>query len=849
MATDFGRVRALFEAALDEPAAARSEFLRRSCGGDEALRGEVEQLLVLDASSSPTARVLDTGADGLLHTCDPLLEVSVGGFRLRSVLGSGGMGTVYLADQLEPPRQVALKVLSLGLGGPEAVARFRFEAELLGRLRHAGIAQIHAAGVQRSGALDLPWFALELVVGARDLVAHAAEHALDLRGRLRLLLQLCDAVGHGHRHGVVHRDLKPQNVLVDAEGRVKVIDFGIARSTHGGPGPATALGHLVGTLAYMSPEQLVGGPVDHRSDIWALGVVAFELIAGRRPFAADGAPPWQVAERLRSTPPLRLTAAVPDAPPDLEAVLAKALRGEPGDRYESVAAFAADLGAVLDSRPVAARPPSLGHRLRLLARRRRGLVLALAALAATIATAVAVLAIQNAALRRQTRQAERVARFAREFLFEADPVRERGIDYTVREALDVAARELDGERFPEPVVEAELRLLVGEAYRSLSAPAAALPQLDRAAGLFRATLGDGAARALQAEISRAGVRCDLGDHAGAEAALADVVRRATAALPADDPVLLQALHEQAFVWRAAGRLQDAERRYRDLAAARERTLGPSASGTVATLHNLGTLLLAMQRPDEAHAVLRDCLDRATAGGEGRLSTWQIADNLAEALRDLGRLDEAIAAHRTAMADCARLLGPDHALTLGCGYHLLKALHRRGDRAEFAALAGELLPRCERTFGPEHRRTMDMLTAVAIARQQAGDATGACADFGRAFATQRRQLGAAHPDTFTAGHNLAAAQLAAGAFADALATGTALVEVLPDATDLLPGVAGCSQLLFAEALAGLGDERADAAAGLALERLQTELPAGHPLRQRAEQLVGRLAAARGGGAGR
>jgi tetratricopeptide (TPR) repeat protein len=851
MAADFATVRAIFEAALELPRPARDAFVAERCGDDPALRAEVEQLLAADASETAFAQVLDGSAIGLAGLGDPLPGLTIANFRLGHVLGSGGMGTVYAAEQLEPRRQVALKVMSLGFASPAAVARFRFEAELLARLSHPHIAAIHAAGVHRLGQVELPWFALELVVGATDVQSHATARRLDTRARIGLLLDIAAAVHHGHLHGVVHRDLKPQNVLVGADGIVKVIDFGIARSTEVAaadtPTPHTERGHVLGTIAYMSPEQLAGEVVDHRTDVFALGALAFELLGGQRAFALEGLPAWRAAEVVATTAPRALGSVLPGCPRDLEVVVQKALRKDPAARYESAAAFAADLRAVLEARPVSARPTSALHHVRLFARRRRGLVLALLGIAATIAVAVATLLVQNQTLQRRERAAQRIARFCRDVLAEADATRDRGSDYTVREALDVAAAAMEHEAFPEPGLEAELRLLLGQAYRSLSLPAVAEPQLRRAQELYAAATDAAPDGGLTTGVELATVQRDQGQTVAAERLLRELATQAVLELPADDPWCWRLEHELALTARAAGRLAEAEAGYRRVLAARERLLGPHAAPTLATQHSLGTVLLAMDRDPEAHAVLHDCLARHRAAGANRVATWQVADSLGEACRELGQLEAAAATHRQAMDGYRELLGPDHALTLGCAFHLLKALHRLGDRDGMRALAQDLLPRCERTFGPEHPKTMDVLAAAALARFQAGDRQGAIADFERAFAVQQRQRGEHHPDALLAGQNLAQMQLQAGAAAAALMTTTQLVARLPAASDLPPLGAAFTRLLHARALAATGDPAgATTAATAARAALPKELGADHPLRGQIEQVLRDAAATRTGG---
>jgi serine/threonine protein kinase len=886
----FARVRELFERALDVEPVARAAFLDAQCGADRALRRQVEQLLHADTDASTAGAVLDASAAELVGVAPQadgtaLPGERIGGFRIEGVLGGGGMGTVYRARQDVPARDVALKVLSLGLLGDVAVRRFRWEAEVLARLRHPGIAQVYAVGVHQSGALELPWFAMELVDGALDLTAYATGRGLDLRARVELLLQVCDAVHHGHLLGVVHRDLKPQNVLVDRDGRVKVIDFGIARSADGDTPVHTERGHVVGTVAYMSPEHLAGDDVDLRTDVWSLGVIAFELVAGERPFAATSRSALAAARAIQDGDAPSLRRLVPAVGVDLDLVVGKALRADRAARYPSVAAFADDLRAWLAARPVSARAPTTLYQLRLFARRRRGLVAALAAIAVIVVVSLVALTLQNlelgrrgrllgeqnlelgrreerlthqnaelgrreemlarqnVELGRRERLAARVAKFARDFLAESDAMKARGVDYTVREALDVAARGFDAEAFPDAATEAELRVLVGETYRDLSLPDVAEPHLRRAIARAREAAGANDASTVRAEIALALTLREQDRIAEATELLDDAVARGAVTATAEDPLALSLRNTRALLWRDAGRLGDAEREYRAVAAARERVLGPDDDATLSTLQSLGTLLLALQRPDEARDVLATCLQRAERAGATKTSTWQIADNLAEAWRMLGEYDRAAAAHRQAIAGYTALLGPDHALTLGCGYHLLKLHRERGDYPALRDLAADMVPRCERTFGPEHRRTMHVLAAHAIGLMNCGDAPAACRLLERAYAVQARDLGVAHVDTFVAGHNLVSGRLANGDGGGALAVAAELAARLADAKELPPVAAATTHVVHARALLAAGraaDARTavDAARALAPAELRPE----HPLRKAIEELAGQVAAA-------
>ena len=398
------RAHRLLTHALQRPAGARTAYIRDACQHDPDLADQATRLMRAAAAGAqeqsgdaPTLdfpdRPRDAPADEARDGEDESRQA--GNYCLLRVIGTGATAVVYEATQSRPRRRVAVKVMRRGLANTQAAARFHLESELLARLDHPGIAKIHEAGLwERDDGVATPFYAMELVAGAKPITAHADDAKLDLRGRVALLLGVCDAVQHGHSLGIIHRDLKPANVLVDAAGRAKVIDFGIARS--GGPhGPnltAEATPEAVlGTLHYMSPEQCVPGSVaSTRCDVHALGVILFELLCGRLPRELSELPLPEALRRVRECEPARPRAANPALPADLEAVVLMALACEPAERYQSAAALAADLRRWLADEAVEARPPTWLATARRFARRHKAVATSAAAIATVAALALAV---------------------------------------------------------------------------------------------------------------------------------------------------------------------------------------------------------------------------------------------------------------------------------------------------------------------------------------------------------------------------------------------------------------------------------------------------------------------------
>ena len=366
------QVQRILDDVLEKAPAERAAFVADACGGDAELRSEVESLLAQDQQVSPDFMRPPEPPPEVRQTAspsgpDPLLGERIGGFRIKSVIASGGMGTVYLAEQEQPRRDVAVKVLRVGIASGSALRRFEFESEVLARLRHPNIAQVHEAGTHHEEGMaadkGVPYFVMEYIPEARTIIEYADQERLDTRQRLKLFTTACEAVHHGHQKGIIHRDLKPANILVDSVGQVKIIDFGVARSTDSDVALTTMrtdVGQLIGTLQYMSPEQCDADPheLDTRSDVYSLAVVLYELLAGQPPYDATRSTIYQATRIIKEQAPRKLSDLNRRLRGDVETIVLKALEKDRDRRYQSAADMAQDIRRFFNREPIEAKPPS-----------------------------------------------------------------------------------------------------------------------------------------------------------------------------------------------------------------------------------------------------------------------------------------------------------------------------------------------------------------------------------------------------------------------------------------------------------------------------------------------------------
>jgi tetratricopeptide (TPR) repeat protein len=709
----------------------------------------------------------------------PAMPKRIGHYRLKRFIGSGGMAVVYLAVQEHPRRTVALKLMKAGVTSRSALRRFEYESQILARLRHPNIAQVYEAGTHDDGTGGVPYFAMEYIAGARPITEYASAKRLSARQRLELFTKVCDAVHHGHQKGIIHRDLKPGNILVDSSGEPKIIDFGVARATDSDMVVTTLqtdIGQLIGTVQYMSPEQCEADPadLDTRSDVYALGVVLYELLCGQLPYDVTHVAIHEAARLIREQSPMRPSTINRTLRGDMETITLKAMEKERERRYQSAGDLARDIQRYLNNELIEARPPSVFYQLRVLARRHRaafGAVMTVFAvlLAATVLSLIfavqatnarqeallaeqqavlaydaarrerdsataeaerrrlaeeeAVAAAQDAETARaaeaeQRLRAEREAATANEIntfltdMFGAanpwtdEPLAEVARDVKVVDVLDAASQEIESRFEDQPLVEASVRITLGNTYRSLGRYEPAEPHLEKALQLRQANLGEEDADTLDAMNSLAELYQDQGRYEEVEPLLVRTLEIRRRTLGEEHVDTLGSMNSLAMLYWSQGRFDEVEPLFVGTLEIRRRTLGEEDADTLASMNNLAMLYENQGRADEAESLFLETLRiKKRVLTEEHPDTLATMNNLALFYSSHGRQEEAEPLYLDTLRIIRRVLGDDHPHTIRA-MNNLALLYRSQERYEEAEpLFEEALRRSRQVLGERHESTL------------------------------------------------------------------------------------------------------------------------------------------------
>ena len=733
----FRRLKVLFAEALERPASAREAFVEESCGDDAELASELRQLL--EAHANDVGFLEDIVAGGARDVAPPeggTLRGRFGVYEILEEIGSGGMGTVFLARRAdsEYEAKVAVKIVRPGLFSTETLRRFRAERQALARLAHPGIARLLDGGTTAEG---VPYLVMEFVEG-RPIEAYAEQEGLDRAARIELFRSVCAAVQFAHANLIVHRDLKPANVLVTPAGEPKLLDFGIAKFLGEEDPGLTRAGERVLTPDYASPEQIRGDPITTATDVYSLGVVLYRLLTGRAPYTFPSGRSSEIERIVCEREP-----EPPGLAEDLDRILGKALAKEPRRRYPSVVELSEDLRRYLGNEPVAARPDTLVYRASKFVRRHRAGVAATAAVVLALAAGLGVALSSAAAARREARKAEQINAFVQEVLGAANPWRD-GSQITVAEVLDRASNRIGADLAGQPEVEAGVRRTVGETYSGLGLYDKAEPQLRRSIELLRRTSGPESDEVADALLALSAVLVSRGDSKPAEGPAREALAIREKRHGANDVSVGQALTALGGVLQAAGELDAAEEVERRAIEILRKSPGADASlaealnNLAVTLGTKGDLVAAEPLQREALAVIR----RAHPGAHPDVASAMSA--LATTVWD-GKRDaaEADSLYQETLAMRRQVLGADHPDVSWTLYNYAYMLMEKGELERAEGLAREALANRGRTLPDEHPMVAASLQLVGRCRLGQGDPGSAEPFLRESLELRRRTLPPGH----------------------------------------------------------------------------------------------------------
>lgn len=743
-----------------------------------------------DQATEPCAMVTSVNVDALAaaprhpsikpvsHESDPDSSAEsafkhpeqIGHFRILRLLGEGGMGAVYLAEQSEPVRrQVALKLVHASLRSPMALARFTAERQAMARLSHPNVAQLYEAGTTRDG---FPYFAMEYMPG-KAFADYCNLKRLGIRERVAMFVQICQGVQHAHQKGLIHRDLKPSNLLVAEIGGQaipKVIDFGIAKAVDQPLGEEEELtgAGAIGTPSYMSPEAFAANAdLDTRTDVYSLGIVLYELLAGVRPHDVSGAALVKLNATGQRPESKRLTARISgleqtrvraiaderrlstnelaeNLRADLDWIVTKAIADDREQRYASVADLAADLERFLANEPVLARPPSFRYRAGKFVRRHRLAVIAASTVLLALILGIVGTSVGMIKAAREAEAARQVSTFLTRVFEVSDPGDARGNSVTARELLDQAASRIRVELKDQPVVQARLMRTMGGVYQNLGLYAQAAPLEEAALEARRVALGANHPDVGRSLNALGTLYNREGRYLEAEPLQREAVASLERSLGADSPDLAEAQMQLGLTLFLLGKAEEAESLYRQALAIRESASAADSPEVAAVLSHLGYLLNNQERYQDAEPYLTRALQiRETALGSDHFLVALSLDLLGDLYARQGRNDEALPLYLRSLAIKQKVYAPNHPLIAESHFALGGIYAAQGlvDQATSELRTG--LQMIEASLGPQHISLSRGLQSLGMLMANQGQWQEAEQNFSRLVEVYEHAVGSHH----------------------------------------------------------------------------------------------------------
>ncbi len=753
------RARELFDAAVDLPPAERRAFLEAQAGSDPDLVREVTALIAEAESTAPgLPSRFEEGVPLSRGDASALVGRRLGPYEVVRLEGQGGMGAVYEGRRADDQyhKRVAIKLVQGDLHSPPTLARFRRERQILASLQHRNIATLLDGGVSPDGR---PFLVMEYVEG-EPITAWCDRRRLAVSQRIALFRQVCEAVRHAHRNLVIHRDLKPGNILVTAEGDVKLLDFGVAKLMGADAEeemPLTRGGARAFTPEYASPEQIRGETLTTASDIYSMDAVLYELLAGRRPHAGGGSVA-AVERAVLEEPIARPSTVVTDEAArrcgerdarhlrrrlagEIDSIVMLALRSEPELRWASAEAMAEDLRRYLDGSPVAAQRGWRGYRVRKFLQRHRAAVAATLLVLVVLVGGIIATGIQAQRALREQARARRVSGFLTDLLESVRP-KTGGRDVPVSELLDAAARRVATEMAGQPGTRAELESVIGQSYLALGRYDEAESHLRQALADEERLHGPRSEGALMALTGLGGVYLARGDIGPADS----IVRRSIAIareLPSrSDSLVANLLEQLGSVAHGKGDVRLAERAHREALEIRRRVFGPRSDPVVTSTNNLAVAL-----GEQGHWAAAESLHRVVLAIEKAKHpppSPEVADAegaLASVLDFQDKYDQAESLYVDVLRMRERLFGRDHPTYAFTLMNYAMFIFDRGRYAEAADLSRQLLALRGKSLPESHPAIATSLQTLGRCLDRLGEHDSAGRALEESFRLRSRYIGA------------------------------------------------------------------------------------------------------------